>query len=250
MFETLAALFFAHVLADYVLQTSKMVETKDKFTTMLLHTLAVYWTAAIALGSIDWPLLVLAGLHLLIDIGKTLWITKGKGDGIKPYLVDQMAHIMSLIALSAIFPTLWHNGLWAEGGFINASTWAPKLMLLCAGAIYATRAGGFAVGKLMTPFAEGAPKESLPAGGMMIGLLERGLIYLMFLAGQPAAIGFLIAAKSVLRFDAASNNAKAEYVIIGTLASFSWAIAIALFVLTLNNGLNGIPLLEIMPPKD
>ena len=84
----------------------------------------------------------------------------------------------------------------------------------------------------------------------MIGLLERGLIYLMFIAGQPAGIGFLIAAKSILRFDAASNNAKAEYVIIGTLASFSWAIAISILILTINNGLNGTALLEIIPPKD
>ncbi|MFT7046419.1 MAG: hypothetical protein ACJAYH_001695 [Celeribacter sp.] len=124
------------------------------------------------------------------------------------------------------------------------------MMLLIAGAIYATRAGGFAVGKLMMPFAAGAPLESLPRGGMMIGILERGLIFLMFLAGQPAGIGFLIAAKSVLRFDAASKNEKAEYVIIGTLASFSWAIAIAILTLAINNGLNGAPLLEIMSAKD
>ncbi|MFT7045998.1 MAG: hypothetical protein ACJAYH_001268, partial [Celeribacter sp.] len=31
MFETLSALFFAHVLADFVFQTSKMVAGKDRF---------------------------------------------------------------------------------------------------------------------------------------------------------------------------------------------------------------------------
>jgi hypothetical protein len=254
MFETLSALFFAHVLADFVFQTSKMVAGKDRFGPMLLHTIVVYLTAIVALGSIDWHIAVLALLHLVIDALKVIWVKTRRNDGIKPYLADQLAHFITIAAIAAVAPTLWADGLWtkdlANGGLLDISAWAPKMMLLIAGAIYATRAGGFAVGKLMMPFAAGAPLESLPRGGMMIGILERGLIFLMFLAGQPAGIGFLIAAKSVLRFDAASKNEKAEYVIIGTLASFSWAIAIAILTLAINNGLNGAPLLEIMSAKD
>jgi hypothetical protein len=50
----------------------------------------------------------------------------------------------------------------------------------------------------------------------------------MVLVDQPAAIGFLIAAKSILRFDMASESrAAGEYVIIGTLASFAWALVAA-----------------------
>ena len=68
----------------------------------------------------------------------------------------------------------------------------------------------------------------------MIGLLERALIFLMVLAGQPAGIGFLIAAKSVLRFDTASKDQRAsEYVIIGTLASFGWALLVSFATLSL-----------------
>ncbi|MBU2936270.1 MULTISPECIES: DUF3307 domain-containing protein [Pacificibacter] len=253
MFETLSGLFFAHVLADYVFQTSKMAQSKDRVTTLLVHTLVVYLCAVVALGSIAWPIAVLAGLHMAIDALKAIWVKTRKDDGIKPYLTDQLTHLVTLAAIAAFAPTLWADGVWtkdlASGGLINISAWAPKAMLLTAGILYTTRAGGFAVGKLMQPFITGAPKKSLPKGGMMIGLLERGLIFLMFLAGQPAGIGFLIAAKSVLRFDAASKNEKAEYVIIGTLASFSWAIAIAILTLAINNGLNGDPLLEIMAAK-
>jgi hypothetical protein len=254
MFETLSALFFAHVLADYVFQTSKMVATKDRITTLLIHTITVYLCAVVALGSIAWQIAVLAGLHLATDALKAIWVKTRKDDGITPYLADQLAHLVAIAVIAAVAPTLWTDGVWtkdlAMGGLLDISTWAPKAMLLIAGILYTTRAGGFAVGKLMQPFITGAPKKSLPKGGMMIGVLERGLIFLMFLAGQPAGIGFLIAAKSVLRFDAASKNEKAEYVIIGTLASFSWAIAIAILTLAINNGLNGDPLLEIMGTKD
>lgn len=253
MFETLSALFFAHVLADYVFQTTKMVQSKNRFGSMALHTLTVYLCAVVALGSIAWQVAVLAGLHLIIDALKVIWVKTRKDDGIKPYLADQLAHLATLAALAALAPTLWTDGIWtkdlASAGLLDISAWAPKAMLFTAGAIYVTRAGGFAVGKLMEPFASGAPKKSLPKGGKMIGVLERGLIFLMFIAGQPAGIGFLIAAKSVLRFDAASKNEKAEYVIIGTLASFSWAIAIAILTLAINNGLNSDPLLEIMATK-
>ena len=54
------------------------------------------------------------------------------------------------------------------------------------------------------------------------------MILLLVMIGEPAGIGFLIAAKSVLRFDTATKEQKAgEYVIIGTLASFAWALAAA-----------------------
>jgi hypothetical protein len=100
-------------------------------------------------------------------------------------------------------------------------------MALAAGLILSTRAGGFAVGMLMEPWAASAP-EGLPGGGRIIGLLERGLIFALILTDQAGGIGYLVAAKSVLRFGAVSNEGKlSEYVIIGTLASVLWAIAVA-----------------------
>jgi hypothetical protein len=61
------------------------------------------------------------------------------------------------------------------------------------------------------------------------------MILMLLLANQPDGIGLLIAAKSILRFnelarpgkDPASDRRASEYVIIGTLASFAWAIATA-----------------------
>ena len=43
--------------------------------------------------------------------------------------------------------------------------------------------------------------ESLPKGGRLIGRLERAMILMLVIAGQPDGIGFLIAAKSMLRFN-------------------------------------------------
>jgi hypothetical protein len=70
-------------------------------------------------------------------------------------------------------------------------------------------------------------RRGLTGGGQVIGMLERSLIFLFVLLGSEAAVGFLIAAKSIFRFGElrdARNRMEAEYIIIGTLASFTWGI--------------------------
>ena len=105
-------------------------------------------------------------------------------------------------------------------------------------------AGGFVIGQFMAPWAAVITLDGLPNGGRAIGQLERGLIFLMILGGLPEGIGFLIAAKSVLRFGTVREEARlSEYVIIGTLASFGWALVSAWATLALISALPplGIP---------
>ena len=237
MIETFAALLLAHTLADFVFQTNWMVQNKRQLTPMLAHIGVVLATAIITTGNLHPVIFVLAALHMVIDAVKTAYFL----NRLRAFLIDQAAHIASLIAISALQPDLWSSGIWAN------LTWLPGIMTLLAGLILATQAGGYAVGLLMQPWADNAP-EGLPNGGRVIGTLERGLIYLLVLTGQAAGIGFLIAAKSVLRFGAVKDEGKlSEYVIIGTLASFAWAIVVsagAIWLLSLLPSL-GIP--DLLP---
>jgi hypothetical protein len=68
--------------------------------------------------------------------------------------------------------------------------------------------------------------------GRIIGLFERGIIYLLVLLGQYAAIGFVLAAKSFTRFKELDQRDFAEYVLIGTLLSSMVAVAAGLIVKT------------------
>jgi hypothetical protein len=66
--------------------------------------------------------------------------------------------------------------------------------------------------------------------------LERLFVSTFVLTGNWAAIGFLIAAKSVFRFgDLRESKSRklTEYILIGTLLSFAIAIATSLAVLAL-----------------
>jgi hypothetical protein len=69
--------------------------------------------------------------------------------------------------------------------------------------------------------------------GRIIGMLERILIYFFVLAGQYAAIGFIIAAKGFTRFKDLDKRNFAEYVLVGTLLSSFSAIIIASVVKSL-----------------
>lgn len=219
--ETLAALFFAHIVADFVFQTNWMVARKRQLKGLAAHGAVVFVTAVAATGGVGWGILWLTALHLAIDAVKA----RARA-GLGSFLLDQTAHLAVIAALARWQPGLWASGLWAGQDIL------PPLMLLVAGFLTVTRAGGFAIGLLMGPFAAKLPDtvtaESLPGAGRVIGLLERGLIFALVLLGQPEGVGLLMAAKSILRFGAVKDDRSlSEYVIIGTLASFGWALIAA-----------------------
>ncbi|MEI2805157.1 DUF3307 domain-containing protein [Albidovulum sp.] len=235
MTATFAALLVAHVLADFLFQPRWMVARKREPLTFLSHGVVVLILAQAATGQVAAPaLLALTFAHMAIDAAKLRF-----GRGIGGFLADQAAHLATIAATAALAPGLWATGYWASGFWAGAGFTAADALraaVAAAGFLLATRAGSFAVGLLMAGLSAGAPPEGLPRGGLTIGILERGLIYVLMLAGQPEVIGFLIAAKSILRFgtvnaaDPAGNRAASEYIIIGTLASFGWAILVALGV--------------------
>ncbi|MBL9051547.1 MAG: DUF3307 domain-containing protein [Tabrizicola sp.] len=251
MTETFIALLFAHTLADFVLQTNWIATNKRHPLALGLHFAAVYATAIAATGSIHPALLVLALVHIGIDVGKLLLTAAWKSSGrLGPFMLDQALHLATLAVLALWLPDLWAQGLWAPGaivtgddtGILGTGIWSeetplpishlPALMVLLTGLVLATRAGGFAVGLLMEPFAPHLGQDdegkSLPGAGRVIGQLERGLIFALVLFGQPEGVGLLIAAKSILRFGAVKDDRRlSEYVIIGTLASFGWALVVA-----------------------
>ena len=77
------------------------------------------------------------------------------------------------------------------------------------------------------------PRSPRPTGasarvGSTIGILERVLIVVFVLAGVEAAIGFVVAAKTLARFKLLDDRDFAEYYLLGTLASVSVAIISAL----------------------
>jgi len=66
--------------------------------------------------------------------------------------------------------------------------------------------------------------------GRVIGILERIIIYTAVLTDQIAAIGLVLAVKGLARFKEMDDRPFAEYVLVGTLLSLLFAVAVALLI--------------------
>lgn len=114
-----------------------------------------------------------------------------------------------------------------------SNLWISVLIVL-SGAIVTVWIGGFVVGRIVSPYANQLDQDSgLKEGGRLIGYCERLLIYVFVLAGAPSTIGFLVTAKSLFRFGEVTGKQQrrhAEYVIVGTLVSFAYAVTLSYLV--------------------
>lgn len=240
MLETAIALAFGHLVADFTLQTGWMVRRKREPLVLLAHigtVLVVTW-AALGFALVPLLLALIGGAHLVIDVAKVRW----GGAGFTGFALDQAAHAATILAGAALFPGAWAAGLWADPPAITLPLIAglPAAMTLAGGLIAAVWAGGYAVQALMRGVKPTPDPQSLPKGGQLIGRLERLMILMFVLAGEPGGIGFLIAAKSILRFNELARDDDlhvSEYVIIGTLASFAWGLASAFAMLAVLSAL-------------
>lgn len=65
--------------------------------------------------------------------------------------------------------------------------------------------------------------------GRVIGVLERSLIFLIiYFSGDFSAVGFMLAAKGLVRIRQLRDRQFSEYLLIGTLASAICAVIVAL----------------------
>lgn len=155
------------------------------------------------------------------------------------FLADQAAHFVVLVVGASVLllgqPTLavWRDAVHAAGShLLPVSHQLPAtivIVVLLNLAIVNIRGGIFLVGTLLTPrgFASGA-EPGPERVGATIGVLERLIVCVLVLAGQSAAIGFVIAAKTLARFRQLDDRHFAEYYLVGTLASVTLALATSL----------------------
>lgn len=234
--QLLIMLLLAHLLGDFILQPTALLKKKKQVLWNALHSLIQGALAYLLLASWnEWlvPVLVTVS-HFLIDLGKQ----RLKRNSLAIFLIDQLLHL-TIIAL-ATWLLLIPKGV-SIWWFTFLPPVAVKVAACIAVIILLLPVGGIMIGLFVQPYQQQIkdhyrnekkkPIEGLANGGKIIGWLERALIFIFVLAGQFAGIGFLVAAKSIFRFGEfkeSENRKEAEYIIIGTFASFLYAILISL----------------------
>ena len=151
-------------------------------------------------------------------------------DNIQSFLADQLAHFIVLFSIWLWIINPGFVGVEASGQAILAQT---KIWVIIAAYLVIIWPSSVLINKITEKWRrdisekEGAEKDkSLENAGRWIGWLERFLILTFVLLQQYAAIGLLVAAKSIFRFS--ESRKVGEYVLIGTLLSFAIAIIVGL----------------------
>jgi hypothetical protein len=230
MGETLTALITAHLLGWLISQATWIAWRRRQLWALVLRASIVTSVSYALLGSFLWQiLLVVFFAHLVanrIEAHRPL-------RSLTKLSAIQIAHLAILLALAFRFPGAAQNGWWVANLAPGLSGWYFASLTFISGLILCVPVGGNLIARLTARFADeisGNDITGLRRGGQYIGWLERSLVMLLLLINQPNGIGFLIAAKSVLRFGEIRDQGQrkvAEYIIIGTFLSFGWALLIS-----------------------
>ncbi|MDR1170850.1 MAG: DUF3307 domain-containing protein [Bacteroidales bacterium] len=229
MFVTLLILqLIAHVLADFTFQPQRWCNRKDETlysTEHLLHFVIVFvlsWLCSMQ-TSFWCAALVIAVLHFFFDMLKGILSRREK----LPYaifFIDQSFHLLTVVAVVYWFSETQTITFPFEIG--SQQVWIVFSFLFCV------KPANIVIREVLKtfeiPVSEPADKNELMNAGKLIGVLERIISLALILIDQFAAVGFIIAAKSLLRFRDTAT-ARTEYLLIGTLLSFGIAILLGIF---------------------
>ncbi|VXC88678.1 conserved membrane hypothetical protein [Enterobacterales bacterium 8AC] len=238
-----------HLVADFPLQPLSWVQDKAqnrrRSRFLLLHALLHGVLAAFAISlfglihsglsalNVLSALLIISISHYLIDLMKVTWFTRISS--VNSLLLDQGLHMAVILCLWLYLSP--HAGELLYVIWQQASGWQLSLTLLAYLLIYMPM--GILIGQLLAhwtpqmPLSAKADNDSLLRAGKQIGYLERTLILTFVLIGQIPAIGFLLAAKSIFRFGdlrQTGDKMRTEYVLLGTLFSFTLTIMLGLMI--------------------
>lgn len=267
----LLRLFTAHLLTDFVLQPKSWVKDREekqgKSFKLYLHVLITTLFAYVFSGLYNnWiiPAVILIS-HLVIDYLKS----KVNKDNFNYFIADQIAHLLVIVSLSLTFDwsrmaihtfadaTFRNHKFWVlASGYLFVS-WPLGIIIGKATQKWrdqitretilksenaqpvsdTTEPTENTLQETTSPAVEvienGEEQElSLASAGKWIGICERILILTFVLMGQYTAIGFLMTAKSILRFSEkeANTQLKTEYVLVGTLLSFVTSAMIGILI--------------------
>lgn len=228
----LIRLIIAHLLTDFVFQSDSWVKhrfQKGWYSEYLyIHGIIVGLFAYLFSGLWGWGLIwipvTVAVTHILIDGIKTKY-----KDNIHSFLIDQFGHFMVILAIWLWIVNPIPEDLAALEHIFLSGT---KIWVIITAYLIVIWPSGVLISKMVEKWKEDILKSenhnnnSLEKAGKWIGMLERFLILTFVLLQQYAAIGFLVAAKSIFRFHECRKTT--EYILIGTLISFVIAIVVGL----------------------
>ncbi|MDR2085714.1 MAG: DUF3307 domain-containing protein [Dysgonamonadaceae bacterium] len=220
--------FTAHTLADFNFQPQTWCDVKNskKISKVYFYHIAVVFVCSWVLSfsvSFWWAALLIAAFHFLLDVTKSYLFRKGIAENYL-FFIDQILHLLIITGVVYLFSK---KALIQYPPFISIN---PVFILFAV--IASSKPSNIFIKKYMEAnniviAKKEKDNEQLLKAGRVIGFLERVLSFILISFDQFAAVGFIIAAKSILRFKD-SDTAQTEYLLIGSFLSFGIAILLGI----------------------
>lgn len=241
---TYILLCIAHLIGDFVFQNSELVERKKVESLALIKHSAIYATCIFIALAISQELklaiitgLIIGILHYTIDRQKNK-VKKNALEVKKDFVVffiDQIIHIILLIIIAKYALDLYPDPNTLIGQAIDKfsyhsvmeSSVIVLLYVLCSHPIGVIIKKVFLV---LDARSQQQPIEETLGAGFIIGILERLIILTLGLLGEFGAIGLVLAAKGLARFEQLKDKSFAEKYLIGTLLSVLLALGCILII--------------------
>jgi hypothetical protein len=238
----LIRLIIAHLLTDFVFQSDSRLKERFKHG---WHSKYLYVHGVIAgifaylfsgLWGLIWIPIATAITHIIID-----GVKAKSEDNIQSFSLDQLGHFTVILAI-----WIWIINPGPEDFAVLKHIFLPgiKIWAIITAYLIVIWPSSVLISKLTEKWRNvieertAIKDRSLENAGRWIGRLERFLILTLVLLEQYEAIGLLVAAKSIFRFS--KSREVGEYVLIGTLISFTIAIIVGLIVNMFFNAATGI----------
>jgi len=218
----LLKLLLSHLATDFILQPAKWVHDRrarhfasDK---LYLHGFLTGMVAWIFIGWNYWAVaLIVLVTHTVIDGWKSY-----RKETLIYFLLDQILHI-AVILLCWYFTFFHWDNLEQAWRRLNANL---HFWMVAGAVVFLTTPAGILIGQMTRKWRDKIKDaESLANAGKWIGISERIIVLILVLLSQFAAIGLLVTAKGIIRFNEKDRQeVKTEYLVIGTLLSIGLAI--------------------------
>lgn len=204
-------------------------KSRSKF--LYLHAFIAGFLTFVFLMRLEWwYIAVFIGVtHFFVD----LWKLQFDKDNLKMFVSDQLLHFFAIL-IAWLYITSNFSNIFS---YLSDIIQSEAILATLIGYLLIIFPAGFLIGKAtkrwQSEVEDDLRKNSLDAAGRYIGIFERILVLTFILTANFSAIGFLIAAKSILRFSDKSETGarkQTEYVLIGTLMSFTITILIGFLV--------------------
>ena len=237
--KLILAVLLAHLLGDFPLQSSSIVQGKGRGSrAYLVHGAIHLFVLAVCIVMFAGPAwlksvrfwvaaVLYVALHLGIDLAKQRLVSSKKlPDSTLVFLLDQALHVCTIFAL------VWFLARPDWAAVRSDFRWSPATgeRILQAAVVYVAVvfAGGYLIRYLTRNLAAGIHKagetnEQVKNAGLYIGWLERFLVMTAILVQSPSMVGLILTGKSIARFPELKERF-AEYFLIGTLLSIVLAV--------------------------